>query len=76
MAEDHAAQRAGEEARTECAEGHQRAGQRVHGWKEHLRKDQRGGDSVDHEIVELQRGAHARYEECPQCGVRTRHSLS
>ncbi len=56
VAEDHPADRPGDEAHRERREGQERAYQRIEAGKEQLVEDQRGGDAVDEEVVPLQRG--------------------
>ncbi len=56
VAEDHPADRPGDEAHRERRECQERADQRIEVGKEQLVEDQRGGDAVDEEVVPLQRG--------------------
>ena len=53
VADDDAAERAGDEADGVGAEGRQRAGQRIEGRKEQAIEDERRGRSVEEEVVPL-----------------------
>jgi hypothetical protein len=65
-AEEHAAQRAGQEPDGERAEGRQRGDERVLGREEHGGEDDRGGGAVDEEVVVLERVAdEARERDLP-----------
>ena len=57
VAEDHAAERPGDEPDGVGGEGQQGADQRLEAGEEQLVEDQRGGGAVDEEVVPLQRRA-------------------
>ena len=57
MADDDAADRAGDEADGVRAEREQRADERIERRKEQLVEDQRGGRAVEEEVVPLDRRA-------------------
>jgi hypothetical protein len=70
MAEHDAAQRPGDEAGAERGEGHQCADHVVEAREEHRREDQRRGQAVDDEVVELEGGAESGDEEGAAGGCR------